>query len=152
FSIIFSISVIPGNIGAIKHTVRIPESYTCFIAVSLCSILDALSISLLNVSSRVLIDQETVTSFISFKISKSLVTSSDFVQIVIFASLFLSCSSKALVLRYFSSEGLYPSVTEPITTLCPAYFCGFFISSQYFTSRNVPHGSVCPVQRFINVA
>lgn len=44
------------------------------------------------------------------------------------------------------------SVTEPITTCCPAYFFGFVISGQFFTPWKVPHSSVCPVKRFMNEA
>ena len=33
-----------------------------------------------------------------------------------------------------------------------AYFFGFLISGQCFTSRKVPHSSVCPVKRFIKEA
>ena len=43
-----------------------------------------------------------------------------------------------------SSCGLSPSVTEPMTTRCPAYFFGFLISGQCFTSRKVPHFLLVP--------
>ena len=149
---IASKSVMPGNTGDTKHTVLIPASYTCFIASILRSMETAASMSSLNFSSSVLIDHDTVTCPSSFKRSRSLTTRSDFVVIRISAPLPRSCSSSFLVFSNSFSCGLYPSVTEPITTRCPAYFFGFFISGQCLTSRNVPHSSVCPVNLFMKEA
>ena len=70
---IASKSVILGNTGDTKQTVRIPASYTCFIAEIRRSMLEAESISFLKFSSSVLIDHETVTrpSFFSRSISRT---------------------------------------------------------------------------------
>lgn len=97
------ISVISGKIGDIKHTVVNPASLNYFIALSLRSILTALSISFLNFSSKVLIDQQIVTFLIYFKISISRHTKSDLVLIITFALLCKISVNNVLVLLYISS-------------------------------------------------
>ena len=116
-SIIAFTSVIPGNIGDTKHTVRIPASYTFLIAANLRSILTARSISLRNCSSKVFIDHETVTFGNFLSKSRSRKTKSDLVHIIISAFVPFSSSRSLRVLQNSSSYGLYPSVTEPITIL-----------------------------------
>ena len=69
---IASMSVIPGNTGEMKVTVRMPSPYSVLIASSLLSMLTALSISFLNDSSSVLMENDTVTLSNSFRISRSL--------------------------------------------------------------------------------
>lgn len=73
--------------GDMKQTVLIPFSYTCRMASIRDAIVEALSMSARNFSSRVLIDHETVTLENLFNKSMSRNTKSDFVHIIISALL-----------------------------------------------------------------
>ena len=85
-SIIALQSVIPGKMGDMKHTVRMPASYISFIAFRREAMVDAQSISALKLSSRVLTENDTVTFLNVFSKSMSRNTRSDLVQIIISAS------------------------------------------------------------------
>ena len=135
-----------------KHTVLISASYTSFIAFNFLSIDTESSISLLKPSSKVLIDQETVTLSNFFNKSKSLITKSDFVHINSSASTPTNCSNIFLVFLYLASSGRYPSVTVPMMICSPLNLSRFLIGCQFLTSKNVPHSSVWPVNLFMNEA
>ena len=137
--------------GVWDEGIDIPE-WNMRIASSLRSMEAALSISLRKPSSSVLIDHETRASGNDAIRSISRSTRSDFVAMLILAPLPLSSSSSVLVRSKHSSSGLYGSVTEPMNISLPEYLSGCFMGFQCFTSRNSPHGSVCPVNLFMNEA
>ena len=151
-SMMDSTSVIPGNMGEMKQVVRPPASWNAFMAASLLPMGTARSMSSLNPSSRVLMDQETLASGKSPMRSRSRNTRSDLMAMLSFAPDPLSCSSSSLVLPNSASSGRYGSVTEPMNSSFPAYLEGSRMGDQCFTSRNVPHGSGWLVKRFMKHA
>ncbi len=99
-------SVMPGNMGDMKHVVRIPASWSVLSASSLRDMGAAESMSRLNDSSRVLIEIDTRASGNVLMMSMSLSTRSDLVAMLILAPLPSSCFSSVLVRWHSASCGL----------------------------------------------
>ena len=106
-------------------------SYTSFIAFSFLSIDTESSLSLLKSSSKVLIDQETVTLSNFFNKSKSRTTKSDFVHINSSASTPTNCSNNFLVFLYSVCHA------KPISENLLLVACAQVINELFLTDSKV---------------